>query len=289
MSEEIDRSTYIGGSDAAALMGKHQYKTVRDVYDKLQGNKDLDLSGNKHVQRGNEMEPLIVDWLHENLDPTINDPTIYELFDAGDASDQIFLQDDEHPFLGGHPDGIGWGDPTTYDAVVYEIKAPASSSMDRLKRHGIHARYYYQVMHYMMIINRGEFEAKRGVMVLWDYDAWKPLFVNVWYDEEKAEELYERCQDMYFSAQVGSFPDFPNISNEERHLYEGPKPMESMLQDYHQVHNKIKELKDRKADLKAKILSALDGENTIQTPNYRADVKYDWGRYDSTRLTVSER
>lgn len=286
---EIDRSKYIGGSDAGALMGGHEYKSVRDVWEKLRGRKDTDLSGNRHIVRGNKMEPLIEEWILENLDPTLNSEGIYELFDAGDESDQIFLQDPENEFIGGHPDGIGWGDPTTKNVVVYEIKAPTSGSLDRIKRHGIHARYYWQVMHYMMIVNRTEYEAKRAVMVIWDYDNWKPLFVNVWFNAEKAEELFQRCKDMNFAAEAGFIPEFDDISEEERHLYEGEKPMDSMLGEYNDVNEKIKSLKTRKDDLKAKILSALDGENLIQTPNYSADIKYNWGRYDATRLTVSKR
>ena len=286
---EIDRSTYVGGSDAAALVGQNKYKTVRDVWDKLRGKTDTDLSGNPHIERGNDLEPVVERWIKENLDPTINDEARFERFDAGDESDQIFLRHPNADFIGGHPDGMGRGDPTEEGSVIYEIKVPSSTAMDKIKRHGIPSRYYWQVQHYMMIANTDTHPVETAYMVIWDCDDWgNPLFLTINNSPENAQELEERSRNVYFAAQKGLLPDFEDIPDSEIET-RSDEDIESLLADYYEVKEELSEAKGEKERLKSKILTALKGREFWQGEEYSADIKYDWGRYDATRLKVDRR
>ncbi len=63
---ELDRSLYIGGSDAAAILGVSKWRSALDVYmDKVNGKQPDDPSKAKIFARGKRMEPYIIDLFAE--------------------------------------------------------------------------------------------------------------------------------------------------------------------------------------------------------------------------------
>ena len=62
---QLDRSTYLGGSDVAAILGISPWRTPLDVYlDKIQPRKEeTDPSRLKVLNRGKRMEPYVIDLL----------------------------------------------------------------------------------------------------------------------------------------------------------------------------------------------------------------------------------
>lgn len=64
---QLDRSTYLGGSDVAAILGISPWRTPLDVYlDKIQPRKEETDPGRlKVLNRGKRMEPYVIDLLAE--------------------------------------------------------------------------------------------------------------------------------------------------------------------------------------------------------------------------------
>lgn len=62
----IDRSTYIGGSDAAAILGVSKYKTPLQCYRSKIGEaepEEIDAAREKIFKRGKRIEPIVIDML----------------------------------------------------------------------------------------------------------------------------------------------------------------------------------------------------------------------------------
>ena len=281
------RSNYIGGSDAAALVGNNKFKTVLSIWERLRGKEQTEPTGG-HIQRGNDLEPYIEDWIRENRDPTINSQDLVEKYDAGDDWDQIFLQHPDDERLAGHPDGIGEGSPLEDSDKLWEIKAPTSYAVEKIRRHGLPSRYKWQVTWYMHLANQiGKID--EALVCVWSCDEWcNPIIVSIPYNEKKGEELVGRAKDLLFAAEMGEKPaarTFGEVAVQEN----AGEGMDHLLGEYREVKNLEKKLKEERKRLKAEIVSRAEGVNTVQTKNNLARLQYNWGRHDATRLSVTER
>lgn len=66
VTSQLDRSTYLGGSDIAGILGLSPWRTPLDVYlDKVEGSRPIDEAKAKIFRRGTRMEPYILDLLTE--------------------------------------------------------------------------------------------------------------------------------------------------------------------------------------------------------------------------------
>lgn len=283
-----DRSNYIGGSDAAALMSDNKYKTVLSVWERLRGKEQPPFES-VHIDRGNTLEPIVEEWIEENVEPDLNSDSMYEIYDAeDDGSGQILLRHPEDPRLAGHPDGIGPGDAWTDDHVLWEIKAPASRSVDSIRKYGLPSRYKWQVQWYMHLANQIH-SIMRSVICVWDCDQWgNPIQITIPYNPDKGEELEERAKNILFAAEVGQKPTAPTFDKSETEK-EGDENMARMLREYREVKDVEKTLKEERKRLKSKILTRADGAELVQTDDSLARITYEWGRYDATRLSVTDR
>lgn len=283
----LDRQNYIGGSDAAALMSDNKYKTVRDVWDRLRGA-DMPEVDNHHIDRGNELEPIIEQWIAENRDPTINGDDLFDRYDHDDGSGQILLRHPDEPRLAGHPDGISEGPPFESGDLLWEIKAPSSHSVENIRRHGLPSRYKWQVQFYLHLANQTR-TIGRAVVCVWDCDQWgNPMEFSIPYDAGKGNELEQRGKDLLFAAEVGHAPTAEVFGREEVKMTDDPK-LDELMREYRNVKDVGKKLKNARKRLKGKILTRADGAETLQTENNLARIQYDWGRYDATRLSITER
>jgi hypothetical protein len=284
----MDRSNYIGGSDAAALMSDNKFKTVLSVWERLRGKEQPPFES-QHIDRGNRLEPIIEEWIKENVEPDLNSDAMYALYDAeDDGSGQILLQHPEDSRLAGHPDGIGSGDAFTADHVLWEIKAPSSRSVDNIRKYGLPSRYKWQVQWYMHLANQIH-SIMRSVICVWDCDQWgNPIQISIPYNPDKGQELEERAKNVLFAAEVGQKPAAPTFDKSETER-EGDEEMTRMLREYREVKSTEKALKEERKRLKSAILTRADGAEVVQTEDSLARITYDWGQYDATRLSVTDR
>lgn len=285
------RHRYIGGSSAAALVGKHAFKSPKEVYQKLLEGDDYqeeDLSGNRHIMRGNAVEPIAEARIREDH-PSLNGENVEEVFDCDERTDQIYLEHPQYSYIAGHTDGISL-DPFGSEAIVHEIKAPTSSSLEYMERHGISDRYFYQLQHYMGIAAAlTDQHEVQGKLQIWDCDEWDVRTIQI----ERRPDVFEKLVSTYTFVWQEAQHDVPfekcqafNFINTEDSdkVYTSPY-VEDLLAEYSEVHRTFKESKERKSELKSKILSQLDGETRIEGDHHYATVKY----YDnSTHLRVRE-
>lgn len=99
-----ERSTYLGGTDVAVLLGKNPYKTPAQLF--LEKTGQLQDSAGRKAEMGIALEPYLRRWVAEDLSLTI---------------DQIQepIRDPEHPFLAANVDGsIDLSHPITFGEWV---------------------------------------------------------------------------------------------------------------------------------------------------------------------------
>lgn len=132
------RRTYIGGSDAAAVIGASRWGSRLSVYLDKVGEGAPRVQTNR-MEWGNRLEAAIADWYAEREKRTV--------WKVG------FRRHPEHRFVGGEPDRITWnreGD----DTRGLEIKT-ADHLGDEWGEEGsdkVPADYWTQCQHYMMLM-----------------------------------------------------------------------------------------------------------------------------------------
>tara|TARA_A100001015_G_scaffold142138_1_gene157720 strand:+ start:6883 stop:7755 length:873 start_codon:yes stop_codon:yes gene_type:complete len=161
-----NHKSYIGGSDAAALMGQG-YKTPLQLFHEKVGKANPpDLSENIAVQLGSYLEPFVLEEAEKMLG--------HEIKSCG------FKRHVKYKFIGGHVDGlIDWNPPP-----IVETK----TGMSRNYKHGLPPYIEWQCRHYMMI-----FESPVCYVVALLLDQRK--FVR--FDIERNLEIEEEMLDKY--------------------------------------------------------------------------------------------
>lgn len=282
-----DRDTYIGGSSASVIMCDNDYESLRALYDRMRGDfASKDISANPHVRRGVYLEPFLEKWIFENLDDTINIDAVYREYDAGGGhGGQIFLEHPEYDWIGGHPDGIGWNHPKHADeTVLYEIKAPTPTGVQKIERSGLPARYTFQVQHYMMCAG-----IKHSYVVVMDYTMWRGWPIYVPAKPELQQSMLDAYKDFKFSVDMGFEPEMASDEYKEHMNLTENVELDTTLAAYNAAKEQQYEGKNARARLKGEILSLVGDQNKVTTDNHILTIKRNYGRYDSTMVKVSER
>lgn len=136
------RNKGIGGSDAAAILGRNPYMTNTDLYDyKIGAKAPDDISDQPYVKYGNEAETPLIDLF--KLD--------YPQYDVFHKKHDLRVSP-EHSFIIGSIDGE-LIDKTTGEKGVLEIKTTnILQSMQREKWNDrIPDNYFIQVLHYLLV------------------------------------------------------------------------------------------------------------------------------------------
>lgn len=179
---ELDRRTYIGSSDAAAIIGIGAYgNTPVSVYLKKIGEApdELDAGRLKFLERRKRWEPVIVEMLREE-------------FDCEVVATNRRYRDAEHEFIAGELD-FEWVDPETAEIQNGEIKTVSPFAFG--DRHGwgeagtdeIPVHYAAQAMHNLGITRR----AQCVVAAMIGLD--RMIFYRIHRDDETIAAMRERC------------------------------------------------------------------------------------------------
>ncbi|WP_024873108.1 YqaJ viral recombinase family protein [Tolumonas lignilytica] len=136
---ELDRSLYIGGSDAAAILGVSKWRTALDVYmDKVNGKQPDDPSKAKIFARGKRMEPYIIDLFAEE--------TGLNIIRRG-----FRYQDPEYPFLCAEIDAEAESGENIEIKTVHPF---ASKDWGIMDTDDIPVYYAAQAMHGLMVTGK---------------------------------------------------------------------------------------------------------------------------------------
>lgn len=149
---EIDRDSYLGGTDVAAILGKNPFKSPLDVY--LRKTKQAPPEPvNERMTWGLILEPIILAEYCRRAGLCL-------------VESQPFVRDNNEPWLGGHIDGVARpveldpNDPDQQDRVatiddprglmLLEAKAVRREQLPKWEN-GIPTEYQYQGQHYLML------------------------------------------------------------------------------------------------------------------------------------------
>lgn len=136
------RESYIGGSDAAAILGLSPYMSNVDLWEIKTGRKKpKDLSDNALVQFGHDAEALIRGLFKLDF------PTLKVFY----VENNMFVNDD---FPWAHASLDGWLEDTeTNRKGVLEIKTASITSHAQAQKwkNKIPDNYYCQILHYLMV------------------------------------------------------------------------------------------------------------------------------------------
>ena len=290
--DEVSRRSYIGGSDAAKVIGKHNFAGPESVYKNIRGtvpeSEQEDLSKNRHIMRGNHCEPIALSRIKEEY-PSLNGPEVRGRFDEGSGiQGEIFLRHPEYDFIGGHTDGLSI-DPLTEHITVHEVKSPTSSSIDYVEKNGIPPRYYYQLQHYMGIAHAKGAREVEGRLQLWSCDEWDLITIPVDFNKSEFANLVENYKTLWENARVEDRPieesNFKVRTTEKKDTYTSDR-VDELLRSYYEAHSNFKEAKERKKKLKSKILSQSDDASRLEGEDHYATIK-DYS--NSTHLRVREK
>lgn len=291
----VPRTSYLGGSDAAAILGTHQYRSRLAVWQAKRGLvPDLDLSNNPHVLRGEVVEPIVEAYIRTHIDDGFNDQESWDVHDAGPAErrlpvrnpyEQIMLMDKElHPatglpYIGGHPDGI-----SVKTGILYEIKAPTSYKLERIINGGLPSEWVMQVQHYLMIA-----KLREARMVIWDCDAWQPHIMPIYADFDLHEIMRQTYREFWQHVVDGTEPVDGTDAIAHQVTVLDDEYIERLLREYRIQYNRRYHSEDRQKLIRMQIVTAAQGKRTLITPKYTAkiDPVTMYGK-PTVRLTVTE-
>lgn len=188
-----NRRHFIGGSDAAAIMGCDPYQTERELAAlKLGLTEPPDLSNNPHIRRGVTYETLARKAYRRRMKGMV------ETFHAA-------FMHPEYSFIQGHVDGVwqkGRSKPET--RRLLEIKCPSTWMLKKIQREGLPLSYVVQVQHYMMLKDI----PRVADVVLWDAEAadiyWPPYEVKA--DEELQAHMLRRYIEFWAYIEAKELP-----------------------------------------------------------------------------------
>lgn len=244
------RQEYIGGADAAAILGLSPFPdaTRREVWkQKTKPVEEIEQLDNRYMTRGNRMEPIVQEMVQDRIDST--------------AKPGEHRRHEEYDFIGGTPD---------LEAIdrIYEIKCPGMSRVEDIKSNGVPTHYWIQCEHYRLL------RRKPLTLVVFDYDNWRPYEIEI---PEPENDLHERMIEEYRQfwfdhVQEGTPPEESDLKNLSIEVGTGGSALNNLLSEYYKAHEKKKEMDDKRKVIKGKILTRCRGLDAVETEDFRASI-----------------
>lgn len=135
------RHSFIGGSDAAAILGLNPWKTNVDLWEEKTGRKDAaDISDNVAVKFGSQSEPYLRELFK------LDNPDL----DVRYMENNMFIND-AYPWA--HASLDGWLKDKEGRAGILEIKTTTIQNYASVKKweNKIPDNYYCQILHYFLV------------------------------------------------------------------------------------------------------------------------------------------
>jgi hypothetical protein len=277
-TKTIDRTAYIGGSDAGSIFGVNEYRSRRRVWrDKVYGEEPMDPLPNP-IQRGNDLEPII-HALALKQDPTINSPEMFEKYHKGAEGDpQIWLYDargEGQAPIGGHPDGI------SAEGVLWEYKCPGTYTLDAIHSDGVPDSWIFQVRHYLMLSG-----LPLGRIAVLDYNAYQLFTVDVEADPDFHAKMLAEYDDFWFfvehEIEPPSLPSTVDLSSAPNMA-----ALEAAAEQYLLATEERYGGERRQKEARGQIKSMIRTAPLVYTENYCiSQTNVDKGTYSYNRLVV---
>ncbi|MEM8873830.1 MAG: YqaJ viral recombinase family protein [Planctomycetota bacterium] len=246
-----DRTTFIGASDTAAVLGMSPWRSPGDVYLEKSGRLEPRDTGNVATTRGNLLEPAVLAWAEAELGTPI-------------TNRQRFVTCPDHPHIAATLDGI------TGDALV-EVKTSAKPSewgdagTDEIPDH-----YKLQVQHQLRVA--GAQLAYVPVLLAASGIGFDFRMYRVERDDELAEYVVAEAARFWREhVQADVAPDNfePSLDVAKRMRREPGKTVEMpdlAVAAYLQAQRRVKSANADLDRIKAELLVALDDGEAADTP-----------------------
>lgn len=177
------RSSGIGGSDAATIMGLNPYKSAYQLWMEKTGQTEPpDLSGNQYIYWGTRNEANIAEWFAE-----VTGKKVRKLGT---------LRNRSHPFMLANVDREIMG-----EEAGLEIKTAGVSQYKYWKDDEVPDAYYCQCLHYMAVTGAEAWYI--AVLIGGNEAKWKKIDRN----EDDIRALIEAEADFWDKVQSGQAPD----------------------------------------------------------------------------------
>jgi putative phage-type endonuclease len=184
ISQDIDREAWlaerrkgIGGSDAAAVLGVHPFKTTLELWqDKMGEAEEIEVTG--PMKRGIALEPIAADLYAEETGRKIRK--------------QPLRRHSEHEFMIANVDRqiVKGGDVT--ETAVLEVKVPGLSVFSKVKAGGLPDYMTVQLMHYLGVTGYSW-----GSFALFNAERWSLIHFDLEADQEFIGTLIEKEEEFW--------------------------------------------------------------------------------------------
>lgn len=190
---QLDRRTYLGSSDVAAILGLSKWKTPLDVYfEKLGQGVPPDAAKEKLFRRGKRLEPVVLDMLAEELD--------YEITARGAR-----YRDPGYPWMAAEIDAETEIDGERVNIEVKTVHPFAAGEWGEMETDEIPIHYAAQAMYGLMVTGRQRciFAALFGADNLVTYDLRR--------DEETIDGIRAKAIAFWTDHVVAKVPPEPIV------------------------------------------------------------------------------
>ena len=271
----IERRKSIGGSDIAAVVGRHPFKSARSLaMDKL-GMTPLNPEPSGDMKRGITMEPIIRQMMEAQTGNEITIPENRSLLD-------------KHPKLPIHASVDGY-----WHQGIVEIKAPRSWTLRKMQETGIPDYIHLQGQHNLGVVG-GEI-CRFGFL---DTDNWNVVIVDVERDQAIIDELQQAADEFWNDYIVpGILPD--EVDEDGLAVIEPAKGVVTVddgewearierLRDAYNLKNVATELYKRRANETQKHMTSIGAHKVI---GFNASINFSATKprvtVDTKALTVA--
>lgn len=233
---QLDRSTYLGGSDVAAILGVSPWTTPFMLFQKKTGAyvEELTPAKRRILERGARWEPIVLEMLVDELEDRGHDVEVI-------ATGQRYL-DPEHSFLAAEIDAELIVDGEPVNAEMKTAGYFASGAWGEYDSNEVPIYYLAQVMHGLMIQPR----RRAVVAAVTGFDE-RPMIRWVDRDEETIAAIRAREIEFWDRIQRGDAPD-PITPEDVKWLY--PKDSGASLEADIELLEACGDLKALKANAK---------------------------------------
>lgn len=262
------RFDYIGGTDASIIMGHQTYDCLFDCWERKVERYDKDLSNEPNILRGQFMEPIILDRITREHDPTIAQPGdgLWRFYHRGPDNDpQIFLIDEAQKYVGGHPDAVG-------EDTLWEFKASAMRNVEGMYKDGPPNYWKIQVQHYLLITG-----LPKGRIALWDYDNWTPIiYPNIRAHDGYQDEMRDAYARFWWCVKNEKRPtanEFPEVRHRDQLTEQDDPELGQLVEAYYHATQKRYNGKDEQSKARTLLLSYIDRDHfSGLTPDFVINV-----------------
>lgn len=277
---KLNRESYIGGSDIAAVLGMSRYKTPLKLWCEKTGKVEpADLSNVEAVELGTELEQFVADMFTKKTNKSVRKaPKVY--------------QHTDYPYMVAHIDRL-----VTGTDELLECKTCSAFKSDEWTGEDIPQEYILQVMWYLGITGR----STGYIAVL--IGGQKFVYKKIEFDSELFAEMVEKAKDFWNKVETQTPPQVVaeddetlkemfsehtefmiDMFPEDEKSAEAVMDFEDTVAHLQAVKKEIQDLTDEKKEIETKIKEIIKDNLGIKTPRY----KITWKAQTKTTIDTEE-